>query len=200
MLDVDFETLIGRVRAGDAEAAAELVKQLEAAIRVAVRIRLFDPVLRRQLDSMDICQSVLASFFVRVAAGQYDLRHPSQLVALLTKMAHNKLKLHVGYNLLQCRDVRRLSDTSQHALELASSAPGPARQAEGRELLRRAWQHMDGTMREIATYRLNGETWDVVASKMGGTGESRRKQYQRGMDEIARVLGIDDDVQIGAKG
>jgi RNA polymerase sigma-70 factor (ECF subfamily) len=196
----EFESLIARVRAGDADAAAELVKQFESAIRVAVRIRLFDPAMRRQLDSMDICQSVLASFFVRVAAGQYDLRHPSQLVALLTKMAHNKLKLHVRYNLLQCRDVRRVSDTSQRALELASRAPGPARQAEGRELLRSAWQRMDSTMREIAGHRLNGETWDRIALKMGGTGESRRKQYQRGMDEIARVLGIDDDVQIGAKG
>jgi hypothetical protein len=31
---------------------------------------------------------------VRVAAGQYELERPAQLVALLTKMAHNKLAWH----------------------------------------------------------------------------------------------------------
>jgi RNA polymerase sigma-70 factor (ECF subfamily) len=196
---MDFERLIARVRTGDADAAAELVTQFESSIRVAVRIRLFDSRMRRQLDSMDICQSVLASFFVRVAAGQYDLRHPSQLVALLTKMTQNKLAWHIRHNLLQRRDVRRVCHTSPQALELASSAAGPARQAEGRELLRCAWQHMDSTIREIATHRLNGESWDVIASKMGGTGDSRRKQYQRGMDEVARSLGIDDNMPMGVQ-
>jgi hypothetical protein len=105
-MNADFEELIRRVRAGDADAAADLVKQFESAIRVAVRIRLFDPYMRRQLDSMDICQSVLASFFVRVAAGQYDLRHPSQLVAILTKMAHNKLTFQLRHHRQQRRDMR----------------------------------------------------------------------------------------------
>ena len=85
----EFEQLIGRVRAGDADAAAALVKEYESAVRIAVRIRLSDPALRRQLDSVDICQSVLASFFFSAAAGKYDLHDPAQLVALLTRMAVN---------------------------------------------------------------------------------------------------------------
>src|SRR5206468_9976043 len=53
-----FADLIGRVRAGDGRAAAELVRRYEPAVRVAVRVRLTDPGLRRVLDSMDVCQSV----------------------------------------------------------------------------------------------------------------------------------------------
>jgi RNA polymerase sigma-70 factor (ECF subfamily) len=87
-MDAAFEDLIRRVRAGDTDAATALVRQYESAVRVAVRARLFDPDMGRQFDSMDICQSVLKSFFVRVAAGQFELHTPSQLVALLTKMAH----------------------------------------------------------------------------------------------------------------
>ena len=41
-----------------------------------MRIHLRDVRLRRVLDSTDICQSVLASFFVRAALGQYDLDTP----------------------------------------------------------------------------------------------------------------------------
>ncbi len=64
----DFRDLIRRVRAGDDGAATELVRRYEPAIRRAVRIRLADTRLARAFDSMDICQSVLGSFFVRSAS------------------------------------------------------------------------------------------------------------------------------------
>src|SRR6478672_10569673 len=102
-----FAELLERVRGADSDAAAELVRKYESAVRVAIRTRLSDPALRRQFDSMDVCQSVLASFFLRAAAGQYDLRDPAQLVALLTKMAHNKLAMRARHEYRQRRDIRR---------------------------------------------------------------------------------------------
>src|SRR5262249_56178886 len=93
-----FAEFLARVRRGDAPAAEELVRQYETAVRVAVRARLNNPTLRRQFDSVDVCQSVLASFFVRAAAGQYDLEGPAQLVALLVKMARNKLASPVRHH------------------------------------------------------------------------------------------------------
>ena len=98
-----FADLLERVRRGDPDAAFDLVRKYESAIRVAVRTRLSDPKLRRQFDSMDVCQSVLASFFLRAAAGQYDLRDPAQLVALLTKMAHNKFAMRARHEYRQRR-------------------------------------------------------------------------------------------------
>jgi hypothetical protein len=74
-----FADMIQRVRAGDADAAAELVRWYEPAIRRAVRLHLRDPRLRRILDSVDICQSVLGNFFVRAALGQFDLRNWGQI-------------------------------------------------------------------------------------------------------------------------
>jgi RNA polymerase sigma-70 factor (ECF subfamily) len=70
------------------------VRQYESAIRLEVRMRLGDTRLRRAFDSMDVCQSVLASFFVR-AAGQLDLNEAGQLVRLLVGMARNKLAFEV---------------------------------------------------------------------------------------------------------
>src|SRR3954469_18683176 len=102
-----FADLLERVRGADSDAATELVRKYESAIRVAVRTRLSDPALRRQFDSMDVCQSVLGSFFFRMAAGQYDLRDPAQLVTLLTKMARNKLAMRARHQYRQRRDVRR---------------------------------------------------------------------------------------------
>jgi hypothetical protein len=61
--DEMFADFIQRIRGGDARAAEELVRRYESVIRVEVRHRLSDPRLRRLFDSMDISQSVLASFF-----------------------------------------------------------------------------------------------------------------------------------------
>jgi RNA polymerase sigma-70 factor (ECF subfamily) len=191
-MDDDFVNLISRVRAGEADAAAELVRQYESAVRVAVRARLFDPDMRRQFDSTDICQSVLASFFVRAAAGQFALDRPAQLVALLTKMTHNKLAWHMRYNLQQRRDVRRTRHETDAASRLVSDGGDPARQLEARELLERVWQTMDGELREIASRRLEGQSWAQVAAGMGGKAGARMKQFSRGLDEIAQRLGIDE--------
>ena len=84
-----FAEFVQRIRAGDERAAADLVQRYESAIRMEVRLRLSDRRLRRAFDSTDICQSVLASFFVRAASGQYDLQKPEQLIRLLIGMARN---------------------------------------------------------------------------------------------------------------
>src|SRR5262247_599815 len=94
MPDEDTETFaefVRRIRAGDGQAAAEMVRRYEPLIRREVRLRTEDRRLARVFDSMDVCQSVLASFFVRTAAGQYDLDRPEQLLQLLVTMARNKL-------------------------------------------------------------------------------------------------------------
>src|SRR5215475_11805475 len=116
-----FHQLIGRVRNGDEHAAAELVRRYEPAIRRAVRFRLTDPRLRRTCDSMDVCQSVLLSFFVRVGSGQYDLETPEQLLRLLTTMARNKLLNQARQHHAACRDNRVTDDISDH--DVAEKTP-----------------------------------------------------------------------------
>src|SRR6202049_4135345 len=86
-----FADLIRRVRSGNADAAEELWRRYEPSLRREVRLRLRDPRLRRLFDEGDVCQSVMASFFVRAAAGQYDLEGPEQLQHLLVRMGRNKL-------------------------------------------------------------------------------------------------------------
>ena len=86
-----FNLLFLKVRSGDPQAATELVNEFEPEIRREVRLRLRSAELRRTMDSMDVCQSVLGNFFVRVALGQFDLSRPEQLSALLIKMARNKV-------------------------------------------------------------------------------------------------------------
>ena len=189
-----FADLLERVRRGDAAAAAELVRFHEMDIRVAVRTRLSDPALRRQFDSMDICQSVLASFFLRAAAGQYDLREPGQLIALLTKMARNKLAMHARGLYRQRRDIRRTADELGGADPIdghAAQTPSPSQLAADRDLIAGAYALMDPEVRQIADLRAQGENWPEVAQALGGTAEARRKQFCRAMDRIAQELELE---------
>ena len=84
----EYAEFIRRIRQGDEQAAEELVRRYEPEIRLEVRgwLRLRNPGLKRVFDSMDICQSVMASFFARAAVGDFDLEEPPQLIRLLVGM------------------------------------------------------------------------------------------------------------------
>jgi RNA polymerase sigma-70 factor (ECF subfamily) len=185
-----FEDLLHRVRRGEPEAAGELVRRYESAVRVAVRTRLSDPALRRQFDSMDVCQSVLASFFFRAASGQFDLREPAQLVALLTTMARNKLAMRARSQYQQRRDVRRVMN-EDWATSTPDRVPGPPQQAIGRDLLSQAYALMDPEVRQMADCRAAGSQWEEIAARLGGTAEARRKQFRRAIDDIAQTLELE---------
>src|SRR4051794_11644781 len=105
-----YPEFIRLIRGGDERAAEDLVRRYEPEIRLEIRtwLRLRDPRLRRVFDSMDICQSVLASFFVRAAVGDFDLDEPRQLVRLLVGMARNKLADRVRHHQRKRRHVRRV--------------------------------------------------------------------------------------------
>src|SRR5262249_26492434 len=107
MSEQNIADFVKRMRAGDQEAAAELVRRYEPVVRREIRLRLTDRGLCRALDSMDICQSVMASFFVHAACGRYELDEPGQMIKLLVHMARNKLVSASRKQRGRRRDARR---------------------------------------------------------------------------------------------
>jgi RNA polymerase sigma-70 factor (ECF subfamily) len=182
------------VRSGDARGAEELLRRSEPVIRTEVRCQLRDARLRRACDSMDICQSVLGSFFVRAGLGQYDLDNPTEVVMLLVGMARNKLAEWVRKEHRQRRDNRRVAADGAAQLEgVATDSPSPSDVAAGRELLDRFRRGLDDEERELAELRSQGLSWADIAAKLGGTAQARRMQLARAVERVARELGLDDD-------
>jgi RNA polymerase sigma-70 factor (ECF subfamily) len=187
-----FVDLICRLRAGDPRAAEELVRAYEPAIRMEVHCRLRDPRLRRAFDSMDVCQSVLASFFVRAAAGEYDLEQPDQLRKLLVGMARKKLFFQVRKQRAQRRDIRRLEPIARDDCAAVSADPSPSRQCEAQDLLHSFRQRLTPEERQLAELRAQGWEWPDIAAQVGGTPGGRRKQLTRAINRVARELGLDE--------
>ncbi len=194
MMDPEkFPELIRRLRAGDEQAAAELVKQNEPLVRREVRLHLEDRGLCRLFDSMDVCQSVLASFFVRTAAGQYDLQRPEQLVKLLVTMARNKLISAARRQRRQRRDHRRVAPGAADNLhQVASREPGPSERAAGKELLERVRDLLSEDEQRLVELRFQGLGWAEIAGQLGGTAQARRMQLARALDRAAHALGLED--------
>ena len=185
-----IDDLIRRVRAGDQDAASELVKRYEPAIRRAVRFRLADSRLGALLDSMDICQSVLGSFFIRVATGQYKLETPEQLLKLLTAMARNKLISQARKQHSQRRDTRRIT-SHQNEGQFVSARPSPSNQAAVRDLLQEVERRLSPDERRMLALKNEGRDWPSIASELGGNADSLRRKLSRALDRVAKQLGLD---------
>ena len=187
-----FDEFIRRIRAGDEQAAVELVRQYEPLIRREVRLGLEDRRLRRLFDSLDVCQSVLGSFFLRVVAGQYNLQRPEHLLNLLVAMTRNKLASAARGQHRQRRDQRRMAAGAQEELaNLADPRPGPEEAVAGRELLCRFRDALTGEERQLVELRGQGLAWAEVATRLGGTPKARRMQYSRAVHRVLCELGLE---------
>ncbi len=185
-----FQDLIRRLRAGDNEAAEELLRRFGPTIRRVARLRLADTRLQRLFDSMDICQSVFGSFFVRSALGQYDLQTPEQLLRLLVDMSRKKVIDRAREASAARRDYRR----TQGAIhEQSCVAPGssPCEQVAARELLQEFFKRLSCEERQLAQHRSAGLDWAQIAALHGRGMEALRKKLSRAVDRVARELGLE---------
>jgi RNA polymerase sigma-70 factor (ECF subfamily) len=192
MLEVNsFRDLIRRIRAGDDKAAEELVRHYEPTIRRVARVRLVDPRLRRAFDSMDVCQSVFASFFVRAALGQYELDRPEQLLHLLVSMSRKKLIDRARQETAERRDHRRLAPGGLEGKDVPTGSPTPSEEVAAAELLNEFRRRLTEDERRLAEARAEGKDWPQIAAECGGSAEALRKKLTRAIDRVGRELGLD---------
>src|SRR5262249_37548354 len=147
-----FDELLQRVRAGNQDAARELVERYEPAIRRAVRYRLGNGHLNAVFDSMDICQSVLGSFFIRAASGQYEIAGPQQHPKLRTAMRRNKLAAQFRRQRAQRRDHARV-EADVAAIGVLAATPSPSRRLAAAELLEETRRRLSGEELQLMELR-----------------------------------------------
>lgn len=194
MPDADFQELIRRVRQGDEAAAEQLVRQYEAEIRRVVRVRLTNPQIGRIIDSVDVCQSVLANFFQRASAGQFEIETPEQLIKLLAQMAKNRLIDVVRrVNADKRGNGRTLpDDDGLDGVPIHDATPSQVVMRE--ELAERALACLSAEERELVAARNSGREWADIARMrgLGETPEALRKRFDRALKRVAEEMGASD--------
>jgi RNA polymerase sigma-70 factor (ECF subfamily) len=181
----EFRQLLNRVRLNDEDAAAELVRRYEPEIRTMVRawLRPWEMRLRKVFDSNDICQSVLAWFFLKDATARYDLASQDNLRRLFLVMVRNR----VFYHARQHRHDQRVQSMT---VDLASPAPPPDEILAERELLDTIYSRLSAEEADVMNRRLQGASWDEVATALGGTPDGRRMQLARATGRLAHELAV----------
>ncbi len=191
MNNESFASLIERVRSGDQDAAALLVEQYAPVLQRAVRFRLTDPRLRTLFDSMDICQSTLGSFFVRAAAGQYEVNSAKDLMSLLTTMARNKLVTHARRERARLAVVRRSETQTDSLSAVVSSEPDPAGITSTRELCQNAIALLTAEERDLLELRRQGQSWIDISRIRQNSPVVLRKQLSRALDRVLQQVGLE---------
>ena len=183
-----YRQLIDRVRARDERAAAEIVRHYEPILCRSIQARLRRLRLRRLLDAADVCQAVLARFFVRASWGRFELDTPEQLDQLLFVMARHELTNLARKHRAARRDHRRIEGLRTGADEPAAAAVCPSQLAAQRELLHEAWRRLSPDERDLLSLREQGWEWTAIAACRGGSPEALRKQLRRAIERVAGEL------------
>ncbi len=186
-----FQELITRIRAGDQSAAEDLVRMYEPLVRREIRVRMTDRRLARFFDSIDVCQSIWSSFFVRAAAGQFDLDSPRELAKLLVTMAKNKLASQARHHHALKRDVGRIEAAASELAGVTDKSPSPSSSASVNELFVQLNENLTDEERRLSSLRRDGYSWEAVAQQLGGTAQARRTQLARAADRVISQLGLD---------
>jgi DNA-directed RNA polymerase specialized sigma24 family protein len=172
------------------DATAGWARPVTVAALPGIRVRLHGGRMTALFDSMDVCQSVLGSFFLRAAAGQYALDTPTNLLKLLTAMARNKLAFQIRRQRAQKRDVGR-DVPAERAAEVAAADPTPSRRAADRDLLAELGRRLTPDERRLVELRNQGHDWNDIAGQLAGNPEALRKKHARALDRVARELGLE---------
>lgn len=191
-----FGELIRRIRCGDAEAAATLIRMYESDLRIIARSRLTNPEVRRILDSMDVCQSVLGTFFARATVGQFSLDTPEQLLKLLSTMVRNKVIDYARRQAVKQRHIGRQVDVFPESLSLAATQDTPSVIVAARELAEDLRRRFTGEELAIIDRRNDGLGWDDVSLQLHESPEALRKKMERAIRRVAQEAGpgvFDDD-------
>ncbi len=178
---LDFDKFFALLRAGDGQAATELVRRYEPYLRQVIRLRLNDPGLRRVFDSLDICQSVLGEFFVRMADGRFQFQDPDRLRALLVTMALNKL-------VDRARHERRNRGGLPDKFDAPAQGLAPDDQVLNRELAQAIRDRLSDRECWLIDHRLQGRSWVEIAAIDGGQPAALRMMYARALARVRRQL------------
>ena len=188
----EFAQLIERTKAGDQDAAANLISEYEPEIRRAARLRLTDPDMRRIVDSMDIAQSVFGRFFRQVNEGETQLERPEQLLALLTRITRNRIIDEHRRQTAQKRGGK--NDVADLDLALLTQAgPGPKTTAVARELLEQARSKLSPEELELMQRRSEGESWEEISQDTGQKPDAVRKRLERAFQRVREEMQPSDD-------
>ncbi|MCC5787775.1 MAG: hypothetical protein JJU33_13865 [Phycisphaerales bacterium] len=188
MAPEDLESVLARVRAGDREAAAELMQRYGPILRRRFRHKLGRS-LRRLFDSQELSSTVARRFDQFVRSGKVRAETPGQLVALLEQIANNALarKIRVMEHLkqLESGEDSPLASALLQRLNAADQSGPDQAELEIDRLLRSLESPEE---REMLSLWLGGASHGVIAAHLDISPAAARKRWERLRQRLRELI------------
>jgi RNA polymerase sigma-70 factor (ECF subfamily) len=137
---------------------------------------------------MDVCQSVLGSFFVRAAKGQYDVDTPEQVEKLLVRWRGTSWPTRwIASGPPVAITAGR--DDGVEGRDIVGGVPTPSREAGARDALGKVRRLLTEEEMQLLQLREAGHDWAEIAQMMNGSAEALRKKLARALERVAEQLG-----------
>jgi RNA polymerase sigma-70 factor (ECF subfamily) len=180
--DSSFADLMARLRQGDDAAAASVFHHFAHRLIGLARGHL-DSRVRPKVDPEDVLQSVFKSFFLRHAAGRFDLEGWDGLWALLTVITVRKCGRVNRYFRSGGRDAETVAtpagDASNPLWEALASDPSPAEAVMLAELVEQLLRDLPERDRDAVTLGLQGYSAVEISKQLGRPERSVYRVLQR---------------------
>ena len=186
--DSPAQDILARLRAGDEQAAAEVFGRFAHRL-VALARQELGKALRGKEDPEDAVQSALRSFYLRCAAGQYELASWDDLWGLLARITAHKCGHRLERFRAARRDVRRevsapVEDDSNQSWEILARDPTPSQGLLLAELLEELHRPLGERDRGILMLRLQGAELAAICAQL----QCSERTVFRVLERIRRKL------------
>jgi RNA polymerase sigma factor (sigma-70 family) len=185
----ELKQFLARIRAGDEDAARELLRRYEAKVRLVVR-RQLPKLMRSRFDSQDFVQSIWGSFFRRIKDSPLELQDAGNLIGFLARAARNKVIDEYRRASSRKHDMRReesMWEGAEHR-ELADAAETASEVAEASEALVQLRGLLPENRREVLELKAAGYSTAEIAERLGLS----ERTVRRVIEDLRRRAGIDD--------
>jgi RNA polymerase sigma-70 factor (ECF subfamily) len=181
--DDSFQDLMGRLRAGDQGAAAQLF-ELFARRLVGLARRRLTPGVRAKVDPEDIVQSALRSFFVAQREGEYQFTGWNDLWNLLAVITLRKCGHRMDYYRAARRDIARETapaapEDSAATWEPLAREPTPSEALMLIEVAEGLLRGLGERDRQILELTLHGAKPDEVSARLACSERTVDRVLQR---------------------
>lgn len=187
----NFAQIIELLRKGDAEAIESFVNEYGAYLRRSLRFRIRRSALQSAADSVDICQSVLGGFLLRLSAGGYEIKSKEDLHRLLTAIANKKFLMFQRREFAQKRSRKSTLSINRMAEPHEPNADNGAQAMELTEIWDKASMLMSSEEQELLQRRKAGHSWEEIAVDRNVSPLLLRKRLSRALRRVAEELGLD---------
>ena len=187
-----FDDLIGRLRAADDDAAAEIFHRFASRLIQLARKRISSR-MRAKVDPESIAQSVFCSFFRRQAEGQFELEGWDSLWGLLARITVRKCGHRIEAFQTRRRDVRReivpaaTDPDSRRQWEAIAREPSPQEAAMLIETVEGLMSGLNEKQQEVVALRLQAYTVPEISWEVGRTERTVHRALSLARDVLTKM-------------